>query len=176
MQTETAFKLRHRVQPLFKTGKNKQFINQTSISAVLCPFTVTLKWIFKEKQVYDIHVYTCMYMCFFFYICVYMCAFLCIHTHTYTLLKQVLFSAALHSFFSNTFWPMRLSSAFLWWLCLWKENNLQKPGAPCLCQSWNSDISAEVQVCGCYACLTISRKQTTGQIGKHERVLLCTVL
>lgn len=101
----------------------------------------------------------------------------CVYTHTHIhILKQVLFSAALHSFFSNTFWPMRLSSAFLWWLCLWKENNLQKPGAPCLCQSWNSDISAEVQVCGCYACLTISRKQTTGQIGKHERVLLCTVL
>lgn len=83
MQTETAFKLRHRVQPLFKTGKNKQFINQTSISAVLCPFTVTLKWIFKEKQVYDIHVYTCMYMCFFF-IYVFICVHFCVYTHTNT--------------------------------------------------------------------------------------------
>lgn len=42
-----------------------------------------------------------IYMCIRACICVYMCAFLCIHTYTYTLLKQVLFSAALRSFFSQ---------------------------------------------------------------------------
>ena len=110
-------------------------------------------------------------MCFLF-----KCIFLPIYTTPQTsfFLPLWLFTAL----FLNTFWPLRLSSAFLWWLCLWKENNLHKPGAPCLWWCWNSDISAKVQVCGCCACSTISRKQTAEQIISYRRTWkasLCTV-
>lgn len=90
-------------------------------------------------------------------------------------------SAAVHCFILNTFWPLRLSGAFLWWLCLWKENSLQKPGAPGLCRCWNSDISAEVQVCGgvLLAQLFQENKQLgrySGTVGERERLPLCCVL